>query len=71
MRAVMKTIYVCSDMVTGIFSGIYDAWKTGKTGILGYLSFSIIFRQGKRRRGSWDHAGSMKDYGKDSVVRLQ
>lgn len=31
MRAVMKTIYVCSDTVTGIFSGIYDAWKTGKT----------------------------------------
>lgn len=27
----MKTIYVCNDTVTGIFSGIYDAWKTGKS----------------------------------------
>ena len=27
----MKTIYVCSDTVTGLFSGIYDAWKAGKT----------------------------------------
>lgn len=26
----MKTVYVCSDTVTGIFSGIYDAWKTGR-----------------------------------------
>lgn len=26
----MKTVYVCSDTVTGIFSGIYDAWKAGK-----------------------------------------
>ncbi|MGO5053386.1 TIGR03915 family putative DNA repair protein [Lachnospiraceae bacterium LCP25S3_G4] len=25
----MKQIYVCSDTVTGIFSGIYDVWKTG------------------------------------------
>lgn len=30
MRTIMKTIYVCSDTVTGIFSGIYDAWRTGK-----------------------------------------
>lgn len=30
MRTTMKTIYVCNDTVTGIFSGIYDAWKTGK-----------------------------------------
>lgn len=27
----MKTIYVCSDSITGLFSGIYDAWKEGKT----------------------------------------
>lgn len=27
----MKTVYVCSDTVTGIFSGIYDAWKSKKT----------------------------------------
>lgn len=26
----MKTVYVCNDTVTGIFSGIYDAWKAGK-----------------------------------------
>lgn len=26
----MKTVYVCSDTVTGIFSGIYDAWKSRK-----------------------------------------
>ncbi len=26
----MKQIYVCKDTVTGIFSGIYDAWKTKK-----------------------------------------
>ena len=26
----MKTIYVCEDSVTGIYSGIYDAWKSGK-----------------------------------------
>ena len=26
----MKTIYVCTDSVTGIYSGIYDAWKSGK-----------------------------------------
>lgn len=26
----MKDIYVCSDTVTGIFSAIYDAWKSGK-----------------------------------------
>lgn len=25
----MKTIYVCTDTVTGIFSGIYDAWRAG------------------------------------------
>lgn len=25
----MKKIYVCNDTVTGIFSAIYDAWKTG------------------------------------------
>ena len=24
----MKTVYVCNDTVTGIFSGIYDAWKS-------------------------------------------
>ncbi len=23
----MKTIYICTDSVTGIYSGIYDAWK--------------------------------------------
>ena len=27
----MKTIYVCSDTITGIFSAIHDAWKSGKT----------------------------------------
>lgn len=26
----MKTVYVCNDTITGIFSGIYDAWKAGK-----------------------------------------
>lgn len=26
----MKTVYVCSDTVTGIFSGIYDAWRAKK-----------------------------------------
>ena len=26
----MKLVYVCSDSVTGIFSGIYDAWKSGR-----------------------------------------
>ncbi len=26
----MKTVFVCNDTVTGIFSGIYDAWKSGK-----------------------------------------
>ncbi len=26
----MKTVYVCSDTVTGIYSGIYDAWKSRK-----------------------------------------
>ncbi len=26
----MKTVYVCNDTVTGIFSGIYDAWKAKK-----------------------------------------
>ncbi len=26
----MKTVYVCNDTVTGIFSGIYDAWKMRK-----------------------------------------
>lgn len=26
----MKTVYVCSDTITGIFSGIYDAWRAGK-----------------------------------------
>lgn len=26
----MKTVYVCSDTITGIFSGIYDAWKEQK-----------------------------------------
>lgn len=30
MEAMIKTIYVCSDTVTGIFSGIYDAWKSRK-----------------------------------------
>ena len=25
----MKTIYICRDNITGIFSGIYDAWKAG------------------------------------------
>ena len=23
----MRTIYICTDSVTGIYSGIYDAWK--------------------------------------------
>ena len=23
----MKTVYVCSDTITGIYSAIYDAWK--------------------------------------------
>ena len=26
----MKTVYVCSDSVTGIFSAVYDAWKAKK-----------------------------------------
>ena len=26
----MKTVYVCEDSVSGIFSAIYDAWKSGK-----------------------------------------
>lgn len=26
----MKAVYLCSDTITGIFSAIYDAWKTGK-----------------------------------------
>ena len=26
----MKTVYVCNDTVTGIFSGIYDAWRAKK-----------------------------------------
>jgi len=26
----MKTVYVCNDTVTGIFSAIYDAWKGGR-----------------------------------------
>lgn len=26
----MKTVYVCSDTVTGVFSAIYDAWKEKK-----------------------------------------
>lgn len=26
----MKTIYVCSDTITGIFSSIYDAWRSRK-----------------------------------------
>lgn len=30
MEIFMKTVYVCSDTVTGIFSGIYDAWKSKK-----------------------------------------
>ena len=25
----MKTVYVCSDTVTGIFSAVYDAWRAG------------------------------------------
>ncbi len=27
----MKTIYVCNDTVTGLFSAVYDAWKEKKT----------------------------------------
>ncbi len=27
---VLRTMYVCSDTVTGIFSAIYDAWRAGK-----------------------------------------
>lgn len=34
----MKRIYICNDTVTGIYSGIYDAWKTrlgeGQLGIV-------------------------------------
>lgn len=26
----MKTVYVCSNTVTGIYSAIYDAWKARK-----------------------------------------
>lgn len=26
----MKTVYVCNDTITGIFSAVYDAWKAGK-----------------------------------------
>ncbi len=26
----MKTVYLCNNTVTGIFSAIYDAWKSGK-----------------------------------------
>lgn len=26
----MKTVYICNDTVTGIFSAVYDAWKAGK-----------------------------------------
>lgn len=26
----MKLVYICSDSVTGIFSGIYDAWRSGR-----------------------------------------
>lgn len=26
----MRTIYICEDTVTGIFSAIYDAWKAGE-----------------------------------------
>lgn len=26
----MKWVYICSDSVTGIFSGIYDAWRSGR-----------------------------------------
>ena len=25
----MKKVYVCSDTITGIFSAVYEAWKTG------------------------------------------
>lgn len=27
----MKTVYVCTDSVKGIFSAVYDAWRTQKT----------------------------------------
>ena len=27
----MKTVYVCTDSVTGIFSAVHDAWKAQKT----------------------------------------
>lgn len=37
---IMKTVYVCSDTVTGIFSGIYDAWKAQK----GEEECTIAFR---------------------------
>lgn len=26
----MKTVYICNDTITGIFSAVYDAWKTKK-----------------------------------------
>ena len=38
----MKTVYVCNDTVTGIFSAIHDAWKAGKTEIAFYM---MIFHE--------------------------
>ena len=44
----MKTVYVCNDNITGIFSGIYDAWRAGKTeadceiAIRGMLDFQLF-----------------------------
>lgn len=36
----MKNVYICNDTVTGIFSAIYDAWKTK----LGEEQLGIAFR---------------------------
>lgn len=30
MKSQIKTVYVCPNTINGIFSGIYDAWKSGK-----------------------------------------
>lgn len=30
-KGMMKKVYVCTDSVTGIFSAVYDAWKSGRS----------------------------------------
>lgn len=30
-KSMMKKVYVCTDSVTGIFSAVYDAWKSGRS----------------------------------------